>query len=269
LIDLYLIILFLFIGGFTGIFVGLLGIGGGIILVPVLYIFLPYTKIDISQLSYIVIATSLFAGGIASLSSGSRHLLKKNVDIQKALYLISGSIISAYTAPFYVITLNQTYLRYIFAVIFSAISIKMIFENGYGQIPVIKKPLDNFYLFIFGVMIGVISSFAGIGGGILYVPVLFYLFFLDLKKAIGTSAVAAAFTMICSTTSFALQPVHGKIIPYQIGYIYLLAGLPLGIGSAAGAMYGVNLVLKSSTSFLKKIFSLLMIIVILKIIFDL
>lgn len=265
--DILLVLIFLIIGYFSGILVGILGIGGGVIFVPVLYLLLPFTKIDFNQIAYITVATSLFAGSFAAVSSGSNHLLKKNVDLKRALLLSSGSIISSSLTPYFVVTTKQLYIQIIFAFVFSFIAIKMFLENGI-QIKMVKFQLSDNYLFVFGFLIGIIAAFAGIGGGILFVPLLIYLYSLDVKKAIGTSAVTTAFTMISSSISFSFQNTYGTLVPYQFGYIYLLAGIPLAVGSATGAFNGVKIQQKTTDSSIKKIFSLVILIIVLKIIFD-
>lgn len=73
--------------------------------------------------------------------------------------------------------------------------------------------------------------------------------------------------MVSSSLSYSLQQVNGFQVPYQVGYIYLLAGLPLGIGSSLGALAGVKIVLKTSSVRLKKIFAVLLIVIVIKIIF--
>ena len=247
----------------------MLGIGGGVLFVPLLYILLPFTNIDQSNLTYIVLGTSVFAGSLASLSAGSRQLFLKNVNVKKAALLALGSVISSAITPMFVVTVDPIYLKTIFAVVFCLIAGKMLFENKSGNDEVKSFKLKNSYLFLFGLGIGMLAAFSGIGGGVLYVPILFYLYSTELKRAVGTSSVVVAFTMISSTIAFASQQPVGEIVSGQYGYIYLNAGLPLGVGSAFGALFGIKLVTNSSAKTIKKIFAALLFLVVLKIIFDL
>ncbi|MEJ2196767.1 MAG: sulfite exporter TauE/SafE family protein, partial [Ignavibacteriaceae bacterium] len=121
-----------------------------------------------------------------------------------------------------------------------------------------------------GSSVGVLSTFTGLGGGIIFFPVLHYLYSLDTKKAVGTSSVITAITMIFGSISFYLISSNWTG-GFNLNYIYLAVALPLGLGAVAGAKIGVNFVQKSSTStsLVKKIFAILLIIVVVKIIFNL
>lgn len=266
--DYLLLTLLLAAGYFTGIFVGMLGIGGGLIFVPVLYLVLPFTKVDQSQIPYIAVATSLFAGSIASISSAARHFINNNTIPKIAILLASGSTVAAFIFPFFVVNVKPFILQIIFALIFIFAAVRMYFEEETKKIFASVVLKEN-YLPAFGVAVGAISAFSGIGGGILFVPIMVYLYSIDIKKAVGTSSMVTACTMISSSVSYSIQQVNGFTVPYQAGYTYLLAGLPLGIASAAGAFTGVKIVLRISSGLLKKIFAVLLLVIVIKIIFGL
>ncbi len=267
--EIILIILFLIIGISAGVFAGMLGIGGGIIFVPALYLLLPYTHVDPNQIIFIVIGTSLFSSSIAAFSSGSNHIRAKNVDKKKAFFLAAGSGTASFLTAFFVVKINSDYLHLIFAIVFILIALKMLFENKKSNRTEETELFSNkYFLIIIGVCAGIISSFVGIGGGVIFVPVLFYLYGLKIKKAIGTSSVVTAVTTFSAAVSYLLQPVSGVTADLQIGYVYLPAGISLGIGSFFGAYWGVKFVLKSSGSLIKKIFSLLLIITVIKILLE-
>ena len=246
----------------------MLGIGGGIIFVPLLYLLLPYADIDLAQITYIVIATSIFAAMFGTLSSARKHFYSKNIDMRKALLLGCGSFASSLVAPFFAVQISPFILKIIFAVIFLGVAVKILFEMN-GNFPALKKPLNDFLLIVFGLFIGLLPGFAGIGGGILFVPLLVYLFLVDFKKAIGTSSMVMVFTTVTTSIAYAIITPKGTAAPGQIGYVYLLAGIPLGLGSALGALNGAKFVMKTQTLTIKKIFSALLIIIALKIIFNL
>ncbi len=245
----------------------MLGVGGGLIFVPMLYLLLPFAPIDKSQISYIAIGTSLFAAAITSISSGTNHYLAKNVEKRKAVFLAVGSMFSSVIASFFVIKVESFYLKVIFALVFIIIAIKMFSERNSKNNKKIKEPiiLHDYYAIIFGILIGIFASFTGLGGGILFVPVLTYLYAVDIKKAIGTSSLVISLTGIAAATAYSFHEPKGFIAPFQFGYIYLAAGLPLAIGAAVGAVKGVKIVLGSSSEKMKKIFSILIILIVIKI----
>lgn len=270
MIEIYSLLLILVSGFTAGILIGLLGIGGGLLFVPFLYLILPSFGISPKLIPFVAIATSLFSGSIGSIISSVKHYIAKNSIIPKAIYLSSGSLVSALLTPLLVVESKPVYLQYIFAIVFVLIAAKMFWEEN-------RKPgeqndsneMKDIHLIPIGFLVGVVAAFTGLGGGLLYVPVLHYLSGLRMKFAIGTSAIVTAVTMIASTLSFSL--LHNSIISNDgfLGYIYLPVAIPLGIGAAFGAFFGVRLFSRTKHSILRKIFSVLLIVVVIKIIFQL
>ena len=257
------------IGFLTGIFGGMLGIGGGLIFVPMLYLLLPFTPIDRSQISYIVIGTSLFAAAITSISSAANHFHRNNVDKRKALFLALGSVTSSIIASFIVIKLNPFVLQLIFAAVFILIAAKMLTEGkGKSLEKQNSQILSDYFGILFGFAIGIFAAFTGLGGGILFVPVLSYLFGVEFKKSIGTSSLIISATGVAAALAYSFHKPSGIIAPYQWGYVYFIAGLPLALGAAAGAYFGVKIVLGSQAKSIKKVFSALLIIAVIKILFS-
>ena len=258
------IISLLVIGFFAGVASGLLGIGGGIIFVPTLFFFLPLMGIPQSEIYFTAIATSLFAGSFSSSSAFFYHLRVRNIDFKKAFLAAGGSVLSAVTVPRFLVDFDPHILEYVLAVILFFIALKLLFEN------IDKKPsgvpLNNSYLIIFGVIAGIFSTIGGLGGGVFFVPILFYLFSVEMRRSIGTSSLIVAMTMISSTISFALIPRGGVSGNSHIGYVNLLAGILLGIGALLGAKYGVKFVFKWPIPLIKKIFALFLLIAISKMI---
>lgn len=246
-----------------------MGIGGGIVFVPVLYHFLPLFDIPQNELAYFVIGTSLFAGSMATISSGTLHIRAQNVFLRKALLLASGSVLSAFILPFFIVKIDSKIIQIIFAIVFIILAIKMLLENREKVTHSSSKQLNEIFLPLIGILIGAVSAFTGLGGGILYVPALIFLFALEPKPAVGTSSVVTSLTMISSASSFILQKSAPVSSGFHLGFIYLSAAIPLGLGAIAGSFLGVRLNLKSSSNIIKKIFSILLIVAVVKIIFDL
>ncbi len=247
----------------------MLGIGGGVIFVPVLYLLLPFTPIDKSQVSYIVIGTSLFSAAITSISSAANHFLRNNVEKKKALYLALGSITSSIISTFLVIKVDPFVLQLIFAAVFIVIAAKMLAEgSGEKTGKQSTQLLKNYYGILFGFVVGIFAAFTGLGGGVLFVPVLTYLLGVEFKKAIGTSSLVISLTGVAAAVAYAFHKPAGIIAPLQFGYVYLIAGLPLALGAAAGAYFGVKIVLGSQAKSIKKVFSALLIIAVIKILFS-
>ncbi len=261
------VILFIITGLLTGIIAGMLGVGGGIIFVPALYALLPLTFINPNHLTYIVIGTSLFCIAVTSFSSGINHYFSKNVDFKIAALLALGSITSSILSVYFVLNIKPTYLQYIFAAVFILIALKMFLGNDdSNKIElVINRSRNIYFSILFGLLVGIFSAFTGLGGGILFVPILIYFFGLKTRKAIGTSSVAIFATTLTAAITYGLHHIVGKEAFLQIGYIYLLAGIPIGLSAALGAYLGVKITLKTQPEKLRRYFSILLLIVVIKI----
>ena len=267
--EILLIAIILLLGFGTGVLIGMLGIGGGLIFVPVLYFILPLFDIPQSQLVFVTVGTSLFAGAIASTSSGLLHYFKKNVILREAKILAAGSVLSAFILPFFITKVNSTLLEIIVVSFLLLLSSKMFFEKNGEKTKKRSGTIDDKILIVIGICAGALSAFTGFGGGILYVPVLIYIFSEDIKKAVGTSAVVTALTMISSSASFLLQTNKIVSTHLQFGYVLLPVGLTLGVGAVIGTFPGVRLALLSPQRNIKKIFSLMLLIAAVRISFNL
>lgn len=259
--DLLLVLFFLILGVLTGIAAGMLGIGGGAIMVPALYFTLPLTGIDSRILSYTVIGTSLFCGSFASLSSAVSHYRTNNIDRKRAILFASGSIIAAAIVPLFVIRIDPALLKVIFGSILIITLIKMLFEIRQGKESSLE--ISNKFLPIFGLFTGALAALTGIGGGVLFVPILTYFYAVNLKRSIGTSSAIIFFTMLSSAFSYSLMNT-GVHTGFQLGFINLFSGIPIAVGALAGAVFGVRIVLKTPVLIVKRIFSLFLIIIILR-----
>ena len=251
------------IGFVTGILSGLFGIGGGIVFLPSLFFILPLIGVESNIVTVSAIATSLFAGSFASTSSFYSHWKNNNISLSDGLFLGTGCLISASIVPKFIINLDPIVLRYLIAFFITVISLKLFFSKAEEQKR--YKNIDRKYLFIFGLFLGGIAALSGFGGGIFYVPLMIYYFKGNFKLAVGTSTTAVVFTMISSVISFLFLNTNWNADTLQIGYINLQAGLMLGVGALLGAKVGVKLISNISIPVFKKIFSLFLLLSIIKI----
>jgi uncharacterized protein len=266
--EYFLILIFLSVGFSAGILIGMLGIGGGVIFIPALYFLLPYTGIDHSLIPYYAISISLFAGAIAASFSSAFHFHWGNIDKRRAFFFAIGSASAAFISATFVTSVSPIILKGIFAGVLFIIAIKMFLDSQLKIEPKRKEPINDYTLPFIGLLVGILSSFTGLGGGIIFFPVLHYLFLLEPKKAIGTSSVITAITMIFASLSFFINK-GDWMGEYQSSSTYFAVAIPLGVGAVVGARIGVSFVINMQSSIAKKIFSILLIIVIIKIIFGL
>jgi len=224
---------------------------------------LPVIGVESQIITISAVATSLFAGSFASTSAFYNHWKKNNISIEDGLFLGIGCLISASIIPKLIINLDPSILRYLISFFIVAISLKLFFSQNESKKS--YKHLDKKYLFIYGLFFGGIAALSGFGGGIFYVPFLIFYFKGNIKLAVGTSTVAVVITMISSVLSFFLLNTNWNSEIYQFGYINLQIGLLLGIGAIVGAKIGVKFALIIDIPVFKKIFSLFLLLSVIKI----
>lgn len=245
----------------------MLGIGGGLVFVPTLYYLLPLMNVPETNLAYFTIGTSLFAGALATSNSAILHIKKENYSGKPALLVSIGAAISAFIAPFFVVKVKSEIIEIIFAVVMFIVALRMILENSKRENTKLKRPLSSPFLLLLGIFTGVLSAFTGLGGGVIYVPSLIYIFLINAKVAVGTSSIITAITMISSAAAYTLQGTGAVLFEGSIGFVITEAAVPLGIGAIIGSFLGVKIVMRSSTILVKKAFAILLIAAVAKIIF--
>ena len=186
-----LIVTFLLTGLFSGLIAGLLGVGGGIIIVPVSYFILLQLGYSIDVVMHVSVASSLCIIVFTSISSVLSHIKLNNVDrnvVKKWVAgIISGSIIGSLLAS----RIEGEILVLIFISLAFLISLNMFFQRNIKTIG--NDIPQNFFInFSISGLIGSFSALIGIGGGSFSVPIL-SIFSKKMHQAVGTSAVLGFF----------------------------------------------------------------------------
>ena len=224
--------------GFLGTF---FGIGGGIILVPILI--LVYNLPPNSA-----IATSLAVILFSSLAGILIQYKQKKINYIAGLILSAGAIPGAYFGSYFVNNIQSDNLKYYLFSIFLVIGIFMANGNIVNKLNNLNR--KNYSIsFLTSITIGLISTIAGIGGGLFQVPQMVYFLNFEIKNAIATSQLIILITSLTATIT---NLFYGKILYYFI--------FPIFIGSIFGSFYGNKINSKFDSIQLKKIFSILIFI---------
>ena len=245
-------------GAIAGVLAGLLGVGGGIVIVPVLFILFDYLDIPAQISMHIAVATSLATIIPTSISSARSHHKKGSIDIGMlkswAPLIFIGAAIGGVLSKY----LASSSLTLIFGVIALLVSINMALPKKVviaDELPkgvVGKGLLPSF--------IGGFSALMGIGGGTLSVPIL-SAFSFPIHRAVGTAsafglviAIPAVIGFIWSGWSADLRP------PYSIGYVSIPAAVLIFSVSVFTAPLGAKLAHSLNPANLKKAFALFLFI---------
>ncbi len=246
------------LGAVVGVMAGLLGIGGGLIVVPALLFMLPAAGIDANISMHIALATSLASIIATSGSSALNHFRLGNVDMFVVKWLMPGVVVGGFLGANVAEWIPSQHLPRVFGVIVLLLAIQMLFSiHGKASNSMPGSTATMFY----GTGIGVISSLAGIGGGSLSVPFL-NRHGIEMRKAVGSSSVCGCLIAISGMVGFILHGYKIEDLPaYSIGYVYLPALIAIASTSMLTTRIGAKLATSLPTPTLKKIFALFLMFV--------
>jgi len=248
--------LYLILGAFAGTLAGLLGVGGGLLLVPLLAAIFTAQGISPEIIMHLALGTSLASILATSISSVYSHHKHAAVIWLAAFKLSPGILIGAWCGALFASLLSSDILRPVFAIFELLVAAYMLWGvklNAHHKTP---SPL-NFGLS--GGVIGFISSLVGIGGGTMSVPWLIW-HGNSIHKAIATSAALGFPIAFSGSLSYLIAGLSNPRLPdYSIGFIYLPALGGIIISSIFFAPVGARLAHRLEVNKLKKLFALLLI----------
>lgn len=256
-IAMFLSIYYLLIGALAGFLAGLLGVGGGIIIVPsLLFVF---TKIGLTQYFsfHLAIGTSLATIMFTSLFNLRTYQIHGCIRWDICKRIGGGVFLGAFIGAQLVGYVSAEPLKWAFIIFLLIVAGKMLM----GSSTELTEQLPSTpWMWLIGSVIGFVASFIGISGAALLVP--FMGRRIDLREAIGTS-VALGFPV-------AFAGVLGNIVSgfgqsglptWSIGFVYLPALSFIVIASVPMAYIGAKIAHQLPVSILKKIFAMMLICV--------
>ncbi|HPN83695.1 MAG TPA: sulfite exporter TauE/SafE family protein [Victivallales bacterium] len=255
--DFFEILLRVFCGGVVGFFIGLTGVGGGVILMPVLTVVLglPAT---------VTVGTASFYSVLTKIYASVEHFRLKTVNLSASFLFLFGAIPGDLATSILInryillhadssqkIEQFQGYLKLLIVIVmlfsaalvmFNAVSREKIKS---GKTPFLRKILG----IVLGIIVGCLLGATSIGGGVLIIPLLIIFFGLTLKETVGSSIfVALVLTLLTSV-------VYGKD-----GQLDFKTGIIMWLGSLGGVFVGSKLCVKISDRILKIIVILIILI---------
>ena len=244
----------------AGFMAGLLGVGGGIIMVPALYYAFTVLDFDIVTRMHLSVGTSLAIIIPTSIISTKTHMEYDAVDFKMVksfgIFILLGVIAGTFLA----VSLKTPTLVLFFSIFAFIVGLFFIFVRE--KLMENPKKISDLIKNISGIIIGFISVPLGIGGGSLMVPFM-RTFGYDIRKSIGTAAAVGFLIAISGTITMI---AGGKIIdnintPFSIGYINLLGFIVFVPVTMIMARIGAKAVYKINKRLLSKIFGIFLVIV--------
>jgi uncharacterized membrane protein YfcA len=243
------------VGAIAGVLAGLLGIGGGLVIVPMLVYTFALADIPQELTMHLALATSMASIMFTSVSSFMAHHRRGAVVWKVVKKITPGILTGTFLGSCVASAMSTDFLKMFFVLFLYFVATQLLLDKK----PKPGRDLPGFTgMFAVGNSIGGISSLVGIGGGTLSVPFMLWCN-ISAHRAIGTSAAIGLPIAIAGTAGYIFNGWNEMALPpYSLGYVYLPALFGIAVASVLTAPLGVRLAHSLPVAKLKRIFSLLL-----------
>lgn len=256
-------LLYPLIGIIAGLASGLLGIGGGLIVVPGLALVFTYSGIPHGIIMHLAAGTSLAVMIITASSAIFAHNRLNNVLWSVVLRLLPGITLGVVSGAVFASYLTTHWLQFLLGLFLLFISIKMFFLSK----PKPTRSLPGWpVLSPVGFLIGLKSGLLGLGGGAVTIPFLTYCN-IPMRKASGTSIACTFPIAVIGTISFIMLGYRVNPMPYSTGFVYWPAFFGVAVMTVLFAQVGAWLNSRINVNLLKRLFATFLLIVGIRLLF--
>lgn len=240
------------LGAVVGFFAGLLGVGGGGIMVPILTTLFLAQGFAFEQVVHMALGTSMAGIVLTSVSSLRAHHAHGAVRWDVVRQITPGILLGTFAATFVAARVNTAALAIFFAVFMAYVSVQMLLNIK----PKPSRELPGAVgMTVAGLGIGGVSALVAIGGGSLSVPFMTWCN-IKVQNAIGTSAAIGLPIALAGTIGYLVNGWSAQGMPaFTLGYIYLPALVLVSAVSVVMAPVGARLAHQLPVATLKKIFA--------------
>ena len=263
----YLLLLMFSLAGLAGFLAGLLGIGGGLVLVPGLYFVFNLLGYEGHAIMHLAVGTSL-ATIVATGSSSARAQWKRGsvrFDLVKKIGF--GMVIGVGAGTFIASEVSGLTLQAFFAV--TLVILAAVMRVNPDKIKLFDDVPPQPWPGLAGIIVGTVSTLMGIGGAALNVPYM-TLSNVPIHKAVGSASAMGLMVAVPGAIGFLLIGLGNteNFPPFTVGYINLVALAVIIPVTVLIAPVGVSVAHHFSTKMLRRVFSIFMIIIALKMLFE-
>ncbi|MEO8385612.1 MAG: sulfite exporter TauE/SafE family protein [Betaproteobacteria bacterium] len=254
-------LIYLGAGILVGFFAGLLGVGGGALMVPILSLTFASQGFSSDHVVHMALATSMATivpGGVASAWAHHKH---KAVNWQVVKQMAPGLLVGTFSGAVIAHFSSTVFLKTFFVGFICFLAAQLLFDLR----PKSRHALPGTAgMITFGVVMGVISSFAGIGGAVLSIAFLTWCNF-RMHDAIGTAAAIGVPLAIAGTVGFIVTGLFDNELPmWSLGYVYLPAFAGIAVTSIAIAPIGAKLAHRLPVAVLRRVFVVFLVVLAVK-----
>ncbi|RUM76422.1 MAG: sulfite exporter TauE/SafE family protein [Candidatus Thioglobus sp.] len=245
------ITLLLLLGAFSGFIAGLLGLGGGLIMVPAL-LYLLAGSTDQTVLMHTAVGTALAAIVFTSISSVRAHHQHSAIHWNNFKKLTPTILLGAFSGAMLTKVMSFDFMRLFFALFEFSVAVIMYFElSSAAHVDSLKKWVWQ----IIGYIIGLVSAVVGIGGGTMTIPFLTYNN-VDIKNAIATSAAVGMPIAVAGALGFIVVGWDVESTSGGLGFIHTQALISIVVASVFFAPLGAKVAHSVDGKKLKKFFAI-------------
>jgi len=249
---------YLISGAVAGLMAGLLGIGGGLVIVPALALLFLHQGFSADTVMHYAVGTSLATIILTSISSLLAHQRRGSVYWPAVRHMAPGILLGALASAWLAKQMSSTVLALVFGVFLLLVAGQLLL----GAKPAPHRQLPGAVgLGATGGVIGLVSGLLGIGGGTMTVPFLLWNR-VDIRLAVGTAATLGLPIAIAGTVGFVISGLHAAAQPgNNSGFIYWPAVAAVALASVPAAPLGARLAHYLPRVTLQRLFALLLVII--------
>jgi uncharacterized membrane protein YfcA len=249
------ILLYLATGALVGVLAGLLGVGGGLVIVPILTMIFAGLHFAPQHIQHLALGTSLASIVVTSVSSARAHHRRSAVNWQIFRDILPGIALGCLSGAWLASRLDAEPLKIVFVLFEFYVGTQLLLEfspNASRSLP------GRVGMALVGVVIGALSSLVGIGGGSLSVPFMVWCN-CNMREAVGTSSAIGFPIAVFGSIGFIIAGWGVNTLPaHSAGFVYLPAMVGLALASVLTAPFGAKLAHRLPVPLLKKIFAFLL-----------
>jgi uncharacterized membrane protein YfcA len=260
-------------GAVSGLLAGMLGIGGGIVVVPGLYLTLRAHGVDLGCMPQVATATSLAAMIPTGIAASLANARRGSLDAQWLGRLAPGIALGASLGAVLAGRVHGTFISLVFVAYASFFAWRMLRATRHGGVPAhapqgrgeqrrVRDLAQRLPVCVVAGLIGIASATAGIGGAISTVSYLSACS-VDMRRAVAASSAVTVVLALTATFANSLQAPHGAALgdatqqAHMVGSIYWPAALIIGATALVCAPCGVACAHRMPVVLLKRVFALL------------
>ncbi len=256
----HILFLFVSLGSLAGFLAGLLGIGGGIILVPLFLWVFKIAGFDPDIIVHSSFGTSLAVIIPTAISSTLGHRKRGNVQWDHVYKLTLGGVVGAVLGATLAVGLSGTWLKGLFGVMQILVAMKMLFFHPHFP-PERANGIPAWQIIVVGLIGGAFSSFFGIGGGVVAVPLMVMFLQLPIHLAVGNSSALIVISSLVGTISYVVYGLDNPALPpFSLGYVNNLVALIVAPFTILCARLGVRVAGRFSHARLITVFAVVLIL---------